>query len=150
MNIYVDADACNVKEIIVKTAKQYNIPVFMFIDTSHILTDDYSSVITVDKANDSVDFAIANRIKKGDIAVTQDFGLAAMLLSKGAFVIHNTGFIFNETNIERLLFERHIAKEMRRNGKYVKNHLKKKNNDFSLFEKNLSDMCKKAQGSYGL
>lgn len=117
MKILVDADACPVKEIITDIAKEFEIEVIMFVDTSHILYDDYSTVITVDKAYDSVDFAIANRISKGDIAVTQDYGLASMLLAKQAYVIHQNGFQYTSENIDRMLFERHISKELRRHGK---------------------------------
>ena len=48
MEILVDADACPVKEIIVRLAKQRSIPVAMLIDTSHQLNDGYSTIITVD------------------------------------------------------------------------------------------------------
>lgn len=117
MKILVDADACPVKEIITDIAKEFEIEVIMFVDTSHILYDDYSTVVTVDKACDSVDFAIANGISKGDIAVTQDYGLASMLLAKQAYVIHQNGFQYTSENIDRMLFERHISKELRRHGK---------------------------------
>jgi len=58
MQILVDADACPVKHIIVRLAKQHKISVTMLIDTSHVLDDGYSTVITVDKEADSVDFAL--------------------------------------------------------------------------------------------
>lgn len=124
MNIFVDADACPVKEIIINTAKQFNIPVFMFIDTSHILVDNYATIITVDKASDSVDFAIANKIKKGDIAITQDYGLASMLLGKGAYVMHQNGFSYTLDNIDQMLFERHMSKKARRAGLKSHHHIK--------------------------
>lgn len=73
MQILVDADACPVKQIIVRLAKKYNIPVTMLIDTSHELSDDYSTVITVDKQADSVDFALMRLLTRDDIVVTQDF-----------------------------------------------------------------------------
>jgi uncharacterized protein YaiI (UPF0178 family) len=137
MNIFVDADACPVKEIIVNIAKKFNIPVFMFIDTSHILKDDYATIITVDKANDSVDFAIANKIKKGDIAITQDYGLASMLLGKGAYVIHQNGFSYTADNIDQLLFERHMSKKARRSGVKSHHHIKARTKEDDLkFEKN--------------
>ena len=86
MNILVDADACPVNGIILKIAKKYSLPVTMFMDTSHA-TDKYDcTIITVDKGHDSADFAIANRIHRDDIAVTQDYGLACMLMAKGAVV----------------------------------------------------------------
>ena len=83
MEIYVDADACPVKEIIVREAKKRKIPVTMVIDTSHELSDGYSRIITVDKARDSVDIKLINLVSPGDLVVTQDFGVAAMALGKG-------------------------------------------------------------------
>ena len=84
MKILVDADACPVKDIVVRLARDKNLKVMMFIDTSHLLNDGYSEVITVDKARDSADFALIGRTLRGDIVVTQDFGVAAMALAKGA------------------------------------------------------------------
>jgi uncharacterized protein YaiI (UPF0178 family) len=78
MKILVDADACPVKNIIEKIARQYGLPVLMLIDTSHILASDYSEIILVSKAPDAVDFALINRTVRGDIVVTQDYGVAAM------------------------------------------------------------------------
>ena len=83
MQILVDADACPVKQIIVRLAKQKNIPITMLIDTSHELNDGYSKIITVDKQAESVDYALMSLLTREDIVVTQDFGLAAMVIGKG-------------------------------------------------------------------
>lgn len=117
MNILVDADACPVKEIILETAKKYNISVTMFMDTSHIMNNINCEVVTVDKGHDSADFAIANRISKNDIAVTQDYGLACMLMAKGAHVINQNGFLYTNENIDSLLMRRHVSGKLRRSGK---------------------------------
>lgn len=117
MNVLIDADACPVKEIAVEIAKGQNIPVIMICDTSHIIKSDYAQVITVDKGADSVDIRLANLVRKGDIAITQDYGVAAMVLSKGGFVLNQNGLIYDDTNIDRLLFERHIGKKLRKSGK---------------------------------
>jgi len=122
MKIFVDADACPVKEIIVNIAKKYDVQVWMFFDTSHIYYDGYSRVFTVDKAADSVDFAIVNRISDGDVCVTQDYGLASMVLAKNAYAVHQNGFSYTKDNIDRMLFERHISKEMRMAGKKTGKH----------------------------
>jgi len=116
MNILVDADACPVKEIIVRLAKERNLSVTMLIDTSHVLNDGYSRVITVDKGRDSADIRLVNLIVPGDLVVTQDFGVAAMSLAKGAKVINQNGMVYDDTNIDRLLFERALGQEMRRSG----------------------------------
>lgn len=116
MEIYVDADACPVKEIIVNIAKKNTIPVTMLIDTSHVLNDGYSKIITVEQGRDSVDIKLINLVKKGDIVVTQDFGVAAMALGRGAFALNQNGLIYSNNNMDRLLFERHLGQKIRRSG----------------------------------
>ena len=116
MEIYVDADACPVKEIIVNIAKKNTIPVTMLIDTSHVLNDGYSKIITVEQGRDSVDIKLINLVKKGDIVVTQDFGVAAMALGRGAYALNQNGLIYSNNNMDRLLFERHLGQKIRRSG----------------------------------
>ena len=115
-NILVDADACPVKAEILRVAKKHGLPVIMVIDTSHELSDGYSTVVTVDKAADSVDFAIIARLAAGDVVVTQDFGLASMVLAKKARAINPSGLVYTIENIDRLLFERHFNQKARRMG----------------------------------
>lgn len=134
MKILVDADACPVKDIIVKTAKQYHIPVTMLTDTSHELYDGYSTVITVDKARDSVDYALMKILARDDVVVTQDFGLAAMVLGKGAKVLNNNGLIYTDHNIDKLLFERFLGQKVRRSGGRTTNHKKRTREDNEKFE----------------
>ena len=116
MKILVDADACPVKEIIVKHAKTCRLPVVMLLDTSHILNDGYSTVITVDKGHDSADLRLANLLEAGDLVVTQDFGVAALALGKRARAINQNGMIYNDSNMDQLLFERHRGHTVRRAG----------------------------------
>ncbi len=122
MTIYVDADACPVVKITEKCAKENKIPVVLICDTNHILTSDYSKVITIGAGADAVDFALINRCQKGDIVVTQDYGVAALALGKGAYPIHQSGKWYTNENINLMLMERHIAKEERR--KSSKHHMK--------------------------
>lgn len=116
MEIFVDADACPVKAIIVRLARRSGLPVTMVTDTSHRIEDGYSRVVTVDKARDSVDIKLINLVHAGDIVVTQDYGVAAMALGKQCRVLHQNGFIYDEGNIDRLLFERHLGQKVRRAG----------------------------------
>jgi uncharacterized protein YaiI (UPF0178 family) len=116
MRIFVDADACPVKEIIVRIARQKDIPVFMLADFTHVIHDGYSTVISVDKGRDSVDIALINRVSAGDIVVTQDYGLAAMVLGKGAQALHHSGMVYTSENMDELLFKRHIGQKIRRSG----------------------------------
>ena len=134
MKILVDADACPVKEIIVRLARQRGIPVIMLTDTSHQLNDNYSRVITVDKQADSVDFALMGLLAREDVVVTQDYGLAAMVLGKGARVVNQNGFAYTNENIDRMLMERHIGAKVRRGGGRTKGPAKRTKEDDTRFE----------------
>lgn len=134
MQILVDADACPVKDIIVRLAKRRDIPVIMLMDTSHELNDGYSRVITVDKEADSVDFALMSLLTSNDVVVTQDYGLAAMVLGKGARAINQNGLIYTNDNIDRLLMERHVSGKHRRSGVRTKGSSKRTKEDDDKFE----------------
>ncbi|MCL2702644.1 MAG: YaiI/YqxD family protein [Defluviitaleaceae bacterium] len=134
MRILVDADACPVRHIIVRLAKERDIPVIMLTDTSHKLNDGYSTIITVDKQADSVDFALIGLLFREDIVVTQDYGLAAMALGKGARAVNQNGLIYTDGNIERLLLERHIGQRARRGGGRTRGPAKRTKEDDMCFE----------------
>ena len=134
MQILVDADACPVKQIIVQLAKQRDITVTTLIDTSHELDDGYSKIITVDKQADSVDYALMGLLTHEDIVVTQDYGLAAMVLGKGARAVNQNGLIFTDTNIDKLLMDRHIGQKVRRGGGKTKSPAKRTKEDDARFE----------------
>ena len=121
MTIYIDADACPVTRIAEKVAKEHSIPVVLLCDTNHVLTSDYSEVKIIGAGADAVDIALINLCRAGDIVITQDYGVAAMALGKGAKAIHQSGKIYSDDNISGLLESRHIAKVQRRKSK---NHLK--------------------------
>lgn len=136
----VDADACPVKHIIIQVAREYKLPVVMFIDTSHLLDDGYSEVVTVDQQRDSVDIALINRTNPGDIVVTQDFGLAVMVLGKAARAISQNGMIFSTKNIDRLLCERHFSQKIRRSGGRTPGPRKRTKLNDERFESALREM----------
>ena len=144
MRILVDADACPVKQIIVRMAKARGIGVVMLIDTSHELNDGYSRVITVDKHADSVDYALMGLLTREDVVVTQDYGLAAMALGKGARVINQNGLVYTDHNIDRLLLERHIGQKIRRGGGRTKGPSKRTKEDDVRFESAFSQLLAEA------
>lgn len=143
MRILVDADACPVKQIIVRVAKEYGIPVIMFIDTSHVINDGYSQVITVDKSADSADLALVNRVSGEDVVVTQDYGVAALVLPRGAGVLNQNGLVYTDENIDELLFKRHIGREVRRAGGRTGGPRKRTSQDDEHFEKSLRTLLDK-------
>jgi len=122
LQIFIDADACPVIRIAEQVAKQHNTPVTLLCDTNHILTSDYSEVKIIGAGADAVDFALINLCKRSDIVVTQDYGVAAMALGKGAYAIHQSGKWYTNDNIDQMLMERHLNKKARRAS--GKNHLK--------------------------
>ena len=148
MRIYVDADACPVVRIVEKTARKYGMPVTLLCDTNHVLNSDYSEVKVIGSGADAVDFALIGLCEKGDLVVTQDYGVAAMALRKGAFCIHQSGRRYTNDNIDQMLMERHLAGKARRASK--KNHLKgpKKRmaEDDERFAKSLEQLIRRALG----
>lgn len=143
MKILIDADGCPVVKITESVAKRYKTNCIIFCDTSHSFESEYSEIITVSKGSDSVDFAIANSAENGDIVVTQDYGLSAMALSKGAFPITQNGLVIDESNIETLLMTRYISKKQRQAGVHLKGPSKRTKHQDLQFEKALEELINK-------
>lgn len=118
MKIVIDADACPVVRLTEQIAAKRKIPVLILCDTSHMIASDYSEVVTVEKGSDAVDFALIQKGERGDLAVTQDYGVAAMALGKGMYAIHQSGKEYTNETIDLLLMERHLAKQARKSAKY--------------------------------
>lgn len=120
MNIIVDADACPKIDLITSLAKKYNIKLFLYSDNTHNIKSDYAEVVILSKGYQSVDIAIANKLKKNDKLVTQDFGLATIALAKKSFVLSSKGMRYTDGNIDNLLYERYINSKIRRSGSHTK------------------------------
>ena len=118
MTIYIDADACPVTRIVERVAREHDIPVVLLCDTNHVLSSDYSTIKVIGAGADAVDIALINLCQRGDIVVTQDYGVAAIALGKGAKAIHQSGRWYTDENIDGLLMERHMAKVARRGAKH--------------------------------
>lgn len=142
MHILVDADACPVVRIVEKIAKQKQIPCILLCDTNHVFTSDYSEIKVVGAGADAVDYVLINICHKGDVVVTQDYGVAAMALGKGAFAIHQSGKWYTDANIDQMLMERHMAKKARMGkGKYhIKGSAKRTEEDNKRFEESLRQL----------
>lgn len=125
MKIFIDADGCPVVDLTLETAEKYQVETVILCDTSHEFRRDGIETVVVSKGADSVDFALVNRIQSGDIAVTQDYGLAAMCMAKGAIPINQNGMIYNDANIDALLLARHTAKKIRNAGGRLKGNGKR-------------------------
>ena len=110
MRVFIDADGCPVVGCAIRVAKRFGIPVLLLCDTAHEFTREGAQTITVSKGADSADFALVNLLHPGDAVVTQDYGLAAMCLARGALPIHQDGKRYTAENIDALLLARHTAK----------------------------------------
>ncbi|MBO5448988.1 MAG: YaiI/YqxD family protein [Ruminococcus sp.] len=140
MEIFIDADGCPVVGLTVMLAKRYCVPVTIICDTAHVFSYEGVRVITVDKGADSADFRLVNLIGKGDIAVTQDYGLAAMCLARNAFAINQNGLVYSDENISSLLGARYAAKKIRKSGGRLKGPQKRKKQQDTEFERTLESL----------
>ena len=122
MQLLIDADACPVTAIAADIARKHHIPVVLVCDRNHVQHIPDAEVITVDPGADAADLALVNRCRAGDLAVTQDYGVAALVLGRGGLAIHPSGRWYTEENIDALLMERCIAGKQRRSKS--RHHLK--------------------------
>ncbi len=130
MKIVIDADACPVTAITVKVAQEKGIECIIVCDNTHLIEYENVRTIVVDKGADSADCKVANLLEAGDIAITQDYGLAALCLGKRAKVLNQNGLIFTDDNIENLLYSRYANKKIMMSGKRIKGPSKRtKEND---------------------
>ena len=145
MTIYIDADACPVTRIAEDIARKHGIPMMLLCDTNHVLTSDYSTVKVIGAGADAVDFALINLCQHGDIVITQDYGVAALALGKGAKAIHQSGKWFTDENINGLLMDRHLAKKARRSGKHhLKGPAKRTEEDDKRFAESFERLIREA------
>ena len=145
MRIYIDADACPVTRIAEEIAQRYGVPVTLLCDTNHALTSAISEVRVIGAGPDAVDLALINLCQRGDIVVTQDYGVAALALGKGARAIHQSGKWFTDDNIDGLLMDRHLAKKARRGGKHhFKGPAKRTQEDDQRFAESFERMIREA------
>ncbi len=113
MRILVDADACPVKQII--EAEAAGRPILWFATSDHEQAD-AQRWVRVAKGPDAVDHAIFAQTRAGDLVVTQDYGLAALCLGRGARALHPDGRVYTEANMDSLLTERYLSARARRSG----------------------------------
>ncbi|GAA3728913.1 YaiI/YqxD family protein [Salinicoccus jeotgali] len=119
MKVLVDADACPVKDIVIESVARKSIPVVLVSSLSHYSPKDLPShveSIYVEAGPDAADFRIVKLAEGEDIIVTQDYGLASLLLPKGCTVIHHKGFMYTNDNIDHLLETRYMGAMIRKGG----------------------------------
>ncbi|MET3684084.1 uncharacterized protein YaiI (UPF0178 family) [Alkalibacillus flavidus] len=123
MTILIDADACPVTQETIQEAQRREIPVIMIKSFAHFSHDDQKpgvETIYVDSASEAADYKIVQQVQPGDLVVTQDYGLASLVLGKGGHAIHQKGMVYTEHNIDHLLQSRYINALARQSGERTK------------------------------
>lgn len=133
MRILIDADGCPVVDLTVSLARAYQTECLILCDTSHVFEKPGAATLTFSNGADSVDFALVNLLRPGDIVVTQDYGLAAMCLARRARVLNQDGMEYTNENIDSLLLARHTAKKIRSSGGRLKGPSRRKPNQDEAF-----------------
>ena len=113
-NIYIDADACPVKDEVVRVAERHNVKVFIVSNGGlrpnlHPLVEN----IIVPDGPDIADIWIADRATKGDLVITGDIPLAAKTVASGARTIRHNGDMFTPANIGNQLATRDLMADLR-------------------------------------
>ncbi|QOR35390.1 DUF188 domain-containing protein [Clostridium sp. 'deep sea'] len=146
MRIFIDGDACPVIKNTIKIAKQYSIPVVIVKNHFHVIKDNYAEIISVDFSKDSADYYIVNHLKKNDIVVSQDYGLAAMVIARNAYFITAYGKEINDNNLASCLNSRYITQMLKSQNKRPKaKKAKRKSSDNIIFEKMLINLIVKVK-----
>ncbi|WP_438351835.1 YaiI/YqxD family protein [Paenibacillus sp. FA6] len=145
-HIVVDGDACPVKHEIAVTARRFSVPVIMVSSYDHLIREEEGvTAVQVDRSDQSADLYIANHITRGDVVVTQDYGLAALALAKGCYVISNRGLQYGDNDIELMLDRRHHQAKARRMGKHSKGPKPITADDKIFFQHNLTKILEGLQ-----
>jgi uncharacterized protein YaiI (UPF0178 family) len=134
MTVLIDADGCPVVDITVQIAREAGVECVIICDTAHVFEKEGAKTVIVSQGSDSVDFKLVNMIQKGDIVVTQDYGLAAMCLARQAVPLNQNGMVYTDNNIGGLLEQRHMAKKIRMAGGRLKGPSKRTAEQDKAFE----------------
>jgi uncharacterized protein len=144
LKIIVDADACpkTVLQICLKLGHKYETPVWTVANFNHDIKSDHHLI--VGNTSQEADLKILNITQKNDIIVTQDWGLAAMVLGKQARCLSPVGREYESENMDFLLEEREIKAKYRRSGGRTRGPKKRNEKDDRRFEDNLEMILNQA------
>ncbi|MGG0716458.1 DUF188 domain-containing protein [Robertmurraya massiliosenegalensis] len=143
----MDADSCPVKAEIVEIAQNFDVSVSFVASYNHVTNDTIGGTWHyVDSDKEAADLFIMNHVHAGDIAVTQDIGLASTLLAKKVLVLSPRGSLYEEKDIESALHMRYLSAKARRQGKYGKGPKPFTMDDRNRFRKNFTNLLSKIKG----
>lgn len=151
MKILIDGDACSRIALTENIARQRHIPCHIYCDASRTIHSDYSEIHIVDIGFNSADMEIMKHCSKGDVVITNDIGLAAMVLVKNAYALNNHGVEFTNDNITRMMMRRHIYAATKRSSakqkqmKQAQELLRDGKTKHPPFARTLTDIIKKSR-----
>lgn len=146
--IYVDADACPVKAEILKCAKMHDVPVCFVASYKNMMNEPSGGQWKyVDADKEAADLFIVNAVKKGDIVITADIGLASTLIGKSVHVLSPRGKQYTDGNIDALLDMRYRSAKLRRQGKHSKGPKAFTNDDRKAFISKLMNILSNFAGN---
>ncbi|MBP1046805.1 YaiI/YqxD family protein [Enterococcus sp. BWM-S5] len=148
MKIFIDGDGSPVKEAAIEIAQRYQLEVTIVTSVDHYSLKEYPEAVSfvyVDKGADSADFRILKLIQKGDILITQDYGLASLVLPKGAFVLHQLGREYTKETIDQLLEQRYFSAKVRKSGGRTKGPKPFTEGDRTAFKEKLIEVIQREQ-----
>ena len=134
MKIWIDADGCPVVKLATAIARKRQIDVTIVKNHAVEIESDYAEVVTVDLSRDAADYYIVNKLTAGDLVITQDYGLSAMVLAKGGRCINQNGKTIDTTNIDFILDSRHHGRRARMQNHRGPRHKKRTAEDDLMFE----------------
>lgn len=145
MQLWIDADACPVVDEAIRIAGKRGIQVTLVCDDAHWMQREGARTITVARGADSADLMLVNLLSRGDAVVTQDYGLAALCLARGARVLDQNGRVYDDENIDSLLGMRHVAAKVRRGGGRLKGPPKRERWQDEQFAAALEELLKQTE-----
>ena len=121
LHIYIDGDACPVKDETYKVAQRYGLAVTLVANSyMRVPGGSWFKLVVVENGPDAADDWIAEHAEKDDIVITGDFPLAARCLDNEARVLGHKGRSFTEDNIADALASRHLLTMLRDQGEMTK------------------------------
>jgi uncharacterized protein YaiI (UPF0178 family) len=147
MKILIDADACPkpVLQICRNLGSGFGVEVWTVASFDHSIDSDHHIVVSNDPQES--DIRIINMAEEGDVVITHDWGLAAIVLGKGATALGPTGRMFHGRRMEFLLEEREIKRRVRQGGGRTKGPRRRAIEDDRRFESTLERILLKATAS---
>lgn len=142
MRILVDGDATPQREEIAVVSKKYNVEMIVYADWAHSVKSEMYTVKTCSVGDDNVDMMILNDVRENDLVISQDYGLASLALLKKAKVLHVSGSIIDENNIDSLLMQRYMGSKLRKENKHIKGPKKRTKDIEDKFIKSLEELIK--------